>query len=332
MKFQEQMNNANVNKELDTNSQGSLHFDAQNSKWGKLVDKQPTAFARELIASGVDVSVIKENLIKNFNVNETYANLVYQTLRSQKTIIRNNNLVNILLEVNLEKDEDKKQFLSNLKQKVSEAREQIVQKALVVRSIYVSGNIINEFQANEVDEILSEIAWPVSEFTVEVNGFENVTEEKIEVLKSHDVTRLVLKPKTFLVKTLKAFENKHTNQQVYSTYMLALKHSFVVDMVLVAGLGGESFANFKKSLSTMLELSPHNITVVAKEESFENNANIDEMMLHAFTTLLKTGYKPYYFEKTKNFDFSSKIGFALDGKLSLFNIDTQEKTLNLITI
>ncbi len=306
-------------------------FNAENkSEWGALINQKPTAVAREIIKNGVDISVVKEHLMKDFFVSEQYANLVYQTIKSQKTIIRNDNLINLSLNFPSLEKEEVFDFLETLKKEISLAKEQIFQKSYVVRSIYISGDMLGTLNTKEIDALLAEIAYPVSEFTVETDKIDSITEDKLLVLKNHGITRLVLNPQTFVVKTLKTLKNKQTNNQVFEAYMLALKHNFLVDINFVAGLENETLTNFKKTISTTLELSPHNITIKTLPLKVENKKQLQEtkiMMDYALKTLLKAGYKPYYFIKKDNSDYLEKIGFAIEGKVSLFNIDKAENTL-----
>lgn len=333
------MNNKNTTNFLTNENE-------KGEKWGILNTENPTAFARELIKNGVDVTLIKEHLMKNYSVSEKMANLVYQTIKSQKTIIRNEKLIN--LQINMQfcdcdqgfncqnnKTYDISAYLNALKTEINAVKEIVYEKSYVVRSIYIKGDMPNMLSLDEIDELLSEISYPVSEFTVECS---TITEDKLDLLKKHRVSRLCIKPNSFVIKTLKTIGAKHTNNQIFETYMLALQNDFVVGMKFVAGLQGETFSNFKKTISTLLELSPHNVMIDAvklefeenqgqNEEIFEKEKLVKKMTDFSSQTLLKAGYKPYYLRLKNNFE---NIGFALEGKVSLFDIDVEEETLSLI--
>lgn len=317
MRFQEQMNKNNAVKNIDK----------KINDWGSLTMAKPTVFARKLIKDGVDITLIKEYLMKHYFVSETNANLVYQTIKNQKTIIKNDNLINLLVSFKNFDVSKNETSLQILKKELEKTKQLIFKKAYVVRSICVDGDMLNVLNSQEINNFLSEISYPISEFTVEIDNLNNINEEKLLILKNHGVTRLVLKPKTFVVKTLKTFFNKPTNAQLFNAYMLALKHNFIVELQLMAGLKNETLTNFKKSISTVVELSPHNITIT----SLSSNQTAESMIYFAIKTLSKAGYKPYFFCKENTDDQINKIGFAQEKNTSLYNIDIAEETLTLLT-
>jgi oxygen-independent coproporphyrinogen-3 oxidase len=326
--------------------------------WGILTGIRPTQLARDLISQGVDVTVIKEYLIKHFYLSQQKANLVYQTLKNQKTIIRNNNLINLYINIPVCPSRCNycsfisselatckhilQDYLHALKKEIEAVKTIIFEKSLVVRTIYIGGGTPSVLSAEQLDDLLSLLAYPVSEFTVECGRADTINEEKLLVLKKHNVTRICINPQTFVQKTLKKIGRTHTNAQVFDAYMLALKYDFVVNMDFIAGLEDETLSNFKKTISTALELSPHNITIhtlFLKNSSQLQNHNkilegdeiVKKMIDFSQTTLMNAGYKPYYLYRQKNqIGGLENVGWALDGKVSLFNIDSMEETLSVI--
>ena len=83
----------------------------------------------------------------------------------------------------------------------------------------------------------------------------------MDVLKKYGVTRVSINPQTFCEATLKRIGRRQKNSQVLDAYMLALERDFVVNMDIIAGLPGEKLGIFKRTMKTLLELAPHNITV-----------------------------------------------------------------------
>ncbi len=327
--------------------------------WGILTGVRPTQLARELIENeNVDITVVKEHLIKHFFVSVTKADLVYKTLRNQKTIIRNNNLINLYINIPVCPSRCSycsfissdlatckhllPTYLLALKKEIQAVKQIILEKALVVRTIYIGGGTPSVLSAEELDKLLSLLSYPVSEFTVECGRADTITDEKLQVLKKHNVTRVCINPQTFVQKTLKKIGRTHTNQQVFDAYMLALKHDFVVNMDFIAGLEDESFSNFKKTISTALELSPHNITIhtlFLKNSSqlqnqthlLQHDENVKKMIDYSQTVLPNAGYKPYYLYRQKNqVGALENVGWTLDGHVSLFNIDSMEETLSVM--
>ena len=67
--------------------------------WGSLTGIRPTKVAYELLESGVDKYFIKEALMKDYNVSESKALLVAQTIKNQTCIIKNDNLVDLYINI-----------------------------------------------------------------------------------------------------------------------------------------------------------------------------------------------------------------------------------------
>ena len=336
-------------------------FEAHTGKtlpWGCLTGIHPTYVARELIADGVDISIVKEVLQKEFFLNEKKAELVYQTLKNQRTIIKNDHLVNLYINIPICPSRCSycsfisseisacgkilPDYLNALIEEIKATKKLIFDKALVVRTIYIGGGTPSVLTAQQLDLLLQELSYPVLEFTVECGRADTITEEKLLVLKKHGVTRICINPQTFVLKTLKKIGRTHTNQDVFNAYMLALKHNFVVNMDFIAGLEDETLSNFKKTINTALELSPTNITVHTL--SLKNNSNLQgefsllkesgevrQMIDYAYDKLTENGYKPYYLYRQKNqVEALENVGYAMDGKVCMFNIDTMEETLSVL--
>lgn len=84
-------------------------------------------------------------------------------------------------------------------------------------------------------------------------------------------------------------------------------------MDVIAGLPGEKFGIFKRTINTLLELWPNNITVhtlsvkngalLKDNQSLLDDKDITKMVDFAEKTLIDKGYKPYYL-------YRQKINFA----------------------
>lgn len=327
--------------------------------WGCLTGVRPTRVAYDLLDEGTDISILKETLEKEFFVSSQKAKLVYETIKNQKSIIKNEHLVSLYINIpicpsrcsycsfissSLEASKDiLPKYLEALIEEIRQTKKMLYDKAYVVRTIYIGGGTPSVLSAGELDMLLSELNYPVSEFTVECGRSDTINEEKLLVLKKHGVTRICINPQTFVQKTLKAIGRTHTNEQVFGAYMLAVKYGFVINMDFIAGLTGETLTNFKKTMNIAMELSPQNITVhtlflknktelEGKDELLENADNTTQKMIdYSYDILSKNGYKPYYLYRQKNqLEGLENVGYAQEGKVCLFNIDTMEETLGVV--
>lgn len=331
-------------------------------EWGALTGVRPTKVAYKLLESGVSQVFLKEKLMEVYKLSENKAKLIVEIIKNQKSIIKNDNLIDVYVnipicptrckycsfisaEYNAVKD-IVCDYLSALKKEISAVKEIIKQKNYIVRSVYVGGGTPSVLSPEELESLLCELNFNVSEFTVECGRPDTISREKLEVLKKYGVTRICVNPQTFVEKTLKLIGRKHTVKDVLSAYALAVEFGFDVNIDLIAGLEGETFSNFKKSINYAIEMAPQNITVHTlalkrgsnlfdEKEDAKNNLDheleVKKMIDFAQARLLLEGYKPYYIYRQKHTPLGlENVGFAQKGKTCLFNIDSMEDTCSVI--
>lgn len=329
----------------------------KNLPWGSLTGIRPTSLAYDLMKEGVESHLIKDTLMRNFLVSEEKARLVEIIIKNQTCLIRNDNLIDLYINIPIcpsrcsycsfissEKDKVRDKiptYIDCLIKEIRETKKLIYDKALVVRTIYVGGGTPTCIDDEDMERLLKELSYSVNEFTVESGRPETITEEKLKLFKKYGVTRICINPQTFVQKTLKLIGRKHTTKDVLEAYKLALKYGFVVNMDLIAGLPGESFSNFKKSLDTALELYPENITVhtlsvkngsnMALENNEQDCSEIEKMVRYANEKLTNNGYKPYYLYRQKNqLKGLENVGYFRDNNLCIFNVDSMEETCSVL--
>ena len=324
--------------------------------WGSLTGIRPTKLARDMIESGeIKESIVSEVFERELRVSRSKAKLVPMILRNQRCIIRNDNLVDLYINIpvcptrcyycsfisnELSRVKDKLGlYLDCLIKEISAMREIIAKKAYIVRTIYIGGGTPSVLSEEQLDRLLGELNFPVTEFTVECGRPDTITAGKLDVLKKYGVTRISINPQTFCEATLKRIGRQTKNAQVLESYSLALQRGFVVNMDIIAGLAGEKLGVFKRTIKTLLELSPDNITVhtlsvkngsILKNEGATDNG-VSAMVDFAQKALLENGYKPYYLYRQKNqLGGLENVGYFKDDKVCIFNIDSMEETNSIL--
>ena len=328
--------------------------------WGSLTGVRPTKSARDLIMNNeVREHLIEECLEREYYVQKSRAKLVNMILKNQKCIIRNDNLIDLYVNIPIcptrclycsfissEESRVKDQiesYVDNLLKEIDAVKDIIKKKAYIVRTIYIGGGTPSVLSASLLDKLLSALNFPVSEFTVECGRADTITREKLSVLKKHRVTRLSINPQTFCEATLKRIGRKQKNSEVLSAYSLALEFGFNVNMDIIAGLPGEKLGIFKRTVNTLLELYPDNITVhtlsvkngalLKNDVSSLSERDIVKMIDYAQSKLIENGYKPYYLYRQKNqLGGLENVGYFRDDKVCIFNIDSMEETNTVIGI
>lgn len=327
----------------------------EKKPWGKLNGVHPTIFARNLIDKGVDFAFVDETLIKEYDVSPEKAKLVLKVLQNQNNIIRNDNLIDIYInipicpsrcsfcsfissEINSVKELIPK-YIECLIKEIKAVKKIIQNKPYIVRSIYVGGGTPTVLKAEELEQILSEIQYPHIEFTVECGRAETITREKLEVLKKYGVTRISINPQTFTKKCLKNIGRNTSLEEILRAYKLAMEFGFEVNMDLIAGIEGEIKRTFTNNLKIIKELSPDNITIhtlaLKKGSCLQGqeivNPYVEEMISQAYTELTEEGYIPYYLYRLKNqLGDLENVGYCRPGKQCLYNIDSMEEVCSII--
>ena len=327
--------------------------------WGSLTGVRPTKFARDLVErKEIKPHLITETLVKDYHTSIEKAKLVVQIMNNQKCIIKNDNLVDLFINIpicptrcnycsfisnELWTVKDKVDtYLACLEKELEAVKKVIADKAYIVRTIYIGGGTPSVLTAEQLDGLLSKINNPVTEFTVECGRADTITREKLEVLKKYGVTRICINPQTFCEATLKRIGRKTTNKQVFDAYMLAMEFDFVVNMDLIAGLSEERLGIFKRTLNTTLELYPQNITVHTlsvknasqiRGQEIKFADDVPKMVEYAQKTLIENGYKPYYLYRQKHqVGGLENVGYFRDDNVCIFNIDSMEDVSSVIAI
>ncbi len=328
--------------------------------WGSLTGVRPSKFARDLIEYGeAKAHTVPEILSRDYFVSNQKARLTGQIIKNQKGIIRNDNLIDIYINIpicptrclycsfissELARVKNRvEEYIDCLIKEIGCVKEIIKKKAYMVRNIYIGGGTPSVLSAKELDKLLSNLNFPVNEFTVECGRPDTITPEKLDVLKKRGVTRLSINPQTFCEATLKRIGRKQKNSQVLEAYTWALERDFVVNMDIIAGLPGEKVGIFKRTVNTCLELAPHNITIhtlsikngaLLRDNTYlVSDKDVDKMVEFAEVELAKNGYKPYYLYRQKNqLKGLENVGYYRDEHLCMFNIESMEETNTIIGI
>lgn len=343
----------------------SKHFN-KTFEWGSITGVRPTKLAYDLLENGTSKYMLKETLMQNYCLSESKAKLLKEIVSNQNCIIKNDSLVDIFVNIPIcpsrckycsfiSSEYDKVKdivptYIDCLLKEIAKIKQIINNKNLIVRSIYIGGGTPSVLSAQELDKILSQLAYPSVEFTVEAGRPDSITREKLEVLKRNNVTRICVNPQTFCEKTLKLIGRKHTVKDVISAYAMAVEFGFNVNIDLIAGLPGEKFSTFKKSIETAIEMAPANITVhslaLKRGSNLTNEAiktkdtsafdcaapeEVKKMIDYSSKRLHEEGYLPYYMYKQKNTPLGlENVGYCQKGTVCIFNVDSMEETCSVL--
>ena len=328
--------------------------------WGSLTGIRPTKLFYELKKELGSSILAKNELINTFRVSPQKAEVVMEVTRNQSRIEINDNLVDLYINIPFcttkcyycsfisapipQCQQYVEPYIDALLKELNAVKQIINKNNYIVKSIYMGGGTPTALSHEQLDRILTQITYPVSEFTVEAGRPDTITKEKLDVLKKHGVTRISINPQTFSNRTLKQIGRAHTSQDIIDAYNMALPYDFSINMDLIAGLSNESFNTFKNSLNKTLELHPDNITVHTLSvkrtsklsEGEGDKGTVDEvtkMIDYSYKKLTEAGYSPYYLYKQKNMVGNlENLGYTLKNKECIFNIDSMEEVATIVAV
>ncbi|MEG1559834.1 MAG: coproporphyrinogen dehydrogenase HemZ [Clostridia bacterium] len=239
-------------------------------------------------------------------------------------------------------------YLSALYRDIEHGASLVEKNAYKTRAMYMGGGTPTVLTANELDRLLKFIKHAYgnnfSEITVEAGRPDTMDYEKLCVLRDNAVTRISINPQTMNENTLSLIGRTHSVPDIESAFHMARSFKFLINADIIAGLPGENLFAFKRTLYSVLELNPDNITVhtlalkrssrlVEKLNDYPLPSAKDAMSMldFAHAKLLTLGYLPYYMYRQKYMRGNlENVGYAKNGSISLYNIDIMEETTSII--
>ena len=218
-----------------------------------------------------------------------------------------------------------------------------------VRATYLGGGTPTVLSAEELDALLTHFKACYGGFgaecTVEAGRPDTITREKLAVLRDHGVERISINPQTMSDETLRCIGRAHTAEQIKEAFALAREMGFSsINMDLIAGLPGETVADFERTLAEIKELRPDNLTVhtlaIKRSSRLKDQMDkyplppredVETMIDMGFTAAREIGLWPYYMyrQKYQNGNLEN-VGYAADGKLCVYNVDMMEETTSIL--
>jgi oxygen-independent coproporphyrinogen-3 oxidase len=160
-------------------------------------------------------------------------------------------------------------------------------------------------------------------------------------MKDYGVDRISLNPQTFNEETLKNLNRTFSREKFDEMYFFAKNMGFIINMDLIIGLPGEGT---KEILNTVRELEKYqmeNLTVhvlalkkasvLFKDGHQEEDIDREAVEKGIEDLTQKKSLKPYYMYRLKNStQWGENLGYAIEGKESVFNIEMIEENQSTI--
>lgn len=242
------------------------------------------------------------------------------------------------------------EFVEKLCREAEKTAELTEKLSLSVENIYIGGGTPTSLSAEQLEKLLTKIkdlfdVKGLREYTLEAGRPDTVTRDKLEIAKRLGVGRISINPQTTSDKTLEKIGRRHTTKMFFDAYSLAREVGFdAINCDLIAGLPGESVADFKRSIDEVAALEPENITVhsmcvkraarLAKEEvRLAEYAVMNGMLSYAEERMRRGGYEPYYMYRQKNISGNMEnVGYSKPGSFAFYNVNIMEEAQTIIAL
>ena len=331
--------------------------------WGMLVGIRPAKLALELLDAGKSPMAVRKHLRHEFLVNPKKASLCIDVAQNEKAILElapedtcslyisipfcpskcaycsfvsysTNRLLSMIPD-----------YVDRLCRDIESAARQIERAGKRLITVYIGGGTPTVLTENELERLLSAVnksfdTSALLEFTLEAGRPDTITPEKMEIAKRYGVTRVSINPQTLNNAILENIGRKHTAEDFYKAYEIARASGIKdINCDLIAGLPGESYPSFAKSVDSVIALAPENITVhtfcvkksaeirTSESNIFKRSGNDTAKSVdYAQLRMKNSGYKPYYMYRQKNAASNlENVGFSTDGHMGIYNVLIMEE-------
>ena len=230
-------------------------------------------------------------------------------------------------------------YLVRLKSDIRRMVDLIAQRGQRIVTVYIGGGTPTTLNEAQLKDLLSFIGGCIdvktlAEYTLEGGRPDTITPEKLAIAAESGVTRVSINPQTLNDDILVGIGRKHTSDDFFRAFYQARQSGIrVINTDIIAGLPGDHFASFSKTVDQISELCPENITVhtfFVKKASdiLHSGVNVysrnyrEAVKCVDYAQLVAAAHKyhPYYLYRQKNTVGNlENVGFSLDGYDGIYN-------------
>ena len=334
-------------------------------KWGTLTGIRPVKLALSMMDNGLSAEDVCRKFREERLVSEEKLDLLMSTAEHERAIRSLSKPESVSMYISIPFCPSRCSYCSFTSHAIEKAAKLIPQYVdllceelrgtavlmeelgLRLETVYMGGGTPTVLTPEQMDRILSTARSSfdfsgVRELTVEAGRPDTITPEKLEVMKKNGVDRISINPQTMDDGVLELIGRKHTAKDVIDAFYMARSFGFDnINMDLISGLPGDDFDKFRKTIDSVLELEPENITLhtltVKRSANLAGDAqkmlsrSVDEMNEHAFCCFDEAGYYPYYLYRQKGtVEALENTGFCKPGKEGIYNVFIMDETHSIL--
>lgn len=219
-------------------------------------------------------------------------------------------------------------------------------------TIYIGGGTPTSLDEEHLQKLLTLVdkyfdSKSVLEYTIEAGRPDSISYEKLQIMKSHPVSRISINPQTMNQKTLDLIGRFHKVEDIHRVYGWARELNFEnINMDLILGLPGETIDDVAYTLSEIEKMAPDNVTVHSLALKHSARLNIDREAYDDYLiensqahmdicleAAKRMNMRPYYLYRQKNMAANlENIGYATSGKEGLYNILIMEEKQTIMAL
>lgn len=334
-------------------------------KWGTLTGIRPVKLALSMMDRGISAEEVRRKFKEERLVSDEKLDLLLSTAEHERAIRALSKPESVSMYISIPFCPSRcsycsftshaiekaakliPQYVDLLCEELRDTAELMNELGLKLETVYMGGGTPTVLTAEQMDRVLSTARssfdfGKVMELTVEAGRPDTITPEKLEVMKINGVGRISINPQTMDDGVLEQIGRKHTAKDVVDAFYMARSFGFDnINMDLISGLPGDDFDKFRRTIDSVLELDPENITLhtltVKRSANLVNDAqamlsrSVDEMNEHAFRCFDEAGYYPYYLYRQKGtVEALENTGFCKPGKEGIYNVFIMDETHTIL--
>lgn len=338
--------------------------------WGIIIGIRPTKIARQLLHEGNDPAQIRKILRNSYLLDPKKASLLTSITLSEAKIIDEigENTCSLYISIpfcptrcvycSFVSFATKRllsmipEYMDRLLRDIDRVTSIIKDNGLKLTTLYIGGGTPTTLSNDQLVALFEKIHEKIDvaslrEFSIEAGRPDTITAENLKIIKDYGVNRISINPQTLNDEVLSCIGRCHTVEDFYRAYELARESGIkYINTDLIAGLPGDSYRSFSKTVDQILKLAPDNVTVhtfsVKKgadivhsgSEVYRPSAgDAQKSVNYSQLRLRNFGYNPYYIYRQRNTVGNlENVGYALPDREGLYNIYIMEELHHIFAV
>ena len=332
--------------------------------WGSMTGVRPTHLMLEALQGGRTEEEAIGQLIRDFDITRPKAELLASVVRTQRRLpAPDDGEIDVYIGIpfcltrcaycsfssgELGDGRLVAPYMAALTREALACEKLLAESGRRLRAVYVGGGTPTALPEDAFEELMALMAscFPgAREYTVEAGRPDSLNRARLRAIRAAGVGRISINPQTMNDRTLALIGRAHTARQVVEAYVLAREEGFHhINMDVIAGLPGETEADFARTMEAACDLRPESLTVHTLAIKRSSRMSLEKaplpdsdmtarMVEMGQDTAARLGMVPYYLYRQKYMAGNlENTGYALPDHACLYNVDIMEETTHILAL